>query len=211
MKEDKNEKQNRENLIAGLSTSEVVDRYGSANAEHIVGYNGVNNETGQRLQKGLKKISKCNVNEQYEQNNLRQQSGYSAEVKKTSRTNAENIINKSDERIARTDDIYINGEKHGNHEKFDHAKVDKNGNPILDQNGNLTGVSQQKVHYNVKKYDDYSKPDLYEKYKDAEAFDVPSDQYEDIQKRYSERISKLEKQEQRLRADGKGDLADHIT
>ena len=94
MKEDKNEKQNRENLIAGLSTSEVVDRYGSANAEHIVGYNGVNNETGQRLQKGLKKISKCNVNEQYEQNNLRQQSGYSAEVKKTSRTNAENIINK---------------------------------------------------------------------------------------------------------------------
>lgn len=49
---------------------------------------------------------------------------------------------------------------------------------------------------------------MYEKYKDAEAFDVPSDQYEDIQKRYSERISKLEKQEQRLRADGKGDLAD---
>ena len=48
---------------------------------------------------------------------------------------------------------------------------------------------------------------MYEKYKDAEAFDVPSDQYEDIQKRYSERISKLEKQEQRL-VQMEGDLAD---
>ncbi len=207
MKEDKKEKHTRENLVAGLSTSEVVDRYGSANAEHIIAYNGVNNETGQVLQKGLKEISNHKVNEQFEQNNLRQQAGFAAEIKKTSRTNAENIINKSDERIARTADISVNGEKLGNHKKFDHARVDKNGNPVLDKNGNLTGGSQQKVHYNIKKYDKYSKPDLYEQYKDA-TFDVPSDQYEDIQKSYSKQISKLEEQEQRLRADGKNDLAD---
>lgn len=208
MKKDKNEKNTKENLIAGLSTAEAVDRYGSANAEHIVGYTGVNTETGQVLKKGLKEISNHKVNEQYEQNNLGQQAGFSAEVKKTARTNAKNIINGKDERIARTDDISINGENQVNHEQFDHAKVDKNGNPILDQNGNLTGGSQQKVHYgDGKKYDKYSKPDLYEKYKDAE-FDVPSDQYKDIQKRYSEKISKLEEQEERLRADGKNDIAD---
>ncbi len=208
MKKDEKKKRTKENLIAGLSTTEVVDRYGSANAEHIVGYTGVNNETGQVLQKGLKEISNYKVNEQFEQNNLRQQAGFSAEIKKTTQTNAENIINKSDERIARADDISINGKKQVNHEQFDHAKVYKNGNPILDQNGDLTGGSQQKTHYgDVKKYDKYSKPDLYEKYKDT-GFDVPSDQYEDIQKRYSEQISKLEEQEQRLRAAGKGDLAD---
>lgn len=208
MKDEKKEKNTKENFIAGLSTSEVVDRYGSANAEHIVGYTGVNNETGQVLQKGLKEISTHNVNEKYKENNLRQQAGFSAEVKKTARTNAENIINKNDERIARTDDIIVNGKKIVNHEQFDHAKVDKNGNPILDQNGCLSGGSQQKVHYgDVEKYDKYSKPELYEKYKDAE-FDVPSDQYEDIQISYSKKISQLEEQEQRLRADGKNELAD---
>jgi len=208
MENNKKEKSTKENLISGLSASEVANRYGSANAEHIVGYTGVNNETGQVLQKGLKKITTHNVHEQYAENNLHQQAGYSAEVKKTARSNAENIINKKEERIARTDDITVNGKKTVNHEKFDHAKVDKNGNPILDQNGNLTGGSQQKVHFgDVRKYDKYSKTELYEKYKDT-VFDIPSDQYEDIQKHYSERIRKLEEQEQRLRADGRNELAD---
>jgi len=208
MKDKEKEKNTKENLVAGLSTSEVVDRYGSANSEHIVGYTGTNNETGQVLQKGLKKISTHNVNEQYEENNLRQQAGFSAEVKKTARTNAENIINRKEERIARTDDITLNGKKTINHEQFDHAKVDKSGKPILDNNGDLSGGSQQKVHYgDIGKYDKYTKTELYDKYKDAE-FDVPSDQYEDIQKRYSEQIGKLEEQEHRLRSDGKNELAD---
>ena len=48
---------------------------------------------------------------------------------------------------------------------------------------------------------------MYEKYKGSE-IDVPSDQYEDIQHRYSEQIDKLEQQEQGLRADGEYDKAD---
>ena len=140
--------------------------------------------------------------------NLCQQAGFSAEVKKVARENAENIINKKDERIARTDDITVDGKKAVNDQRFDHAKVDKHGSPILDRDGNLTGGSQQKCHFgDVKKYDQYSNPKLSEKYKGAE-IDVPSDQYEDIQRRCSEQIDKLEPQEQRLRADGKCDLAD---
>lgn len=153
-----------ENLIAGLSTSEIVDRYGSANAEHIIAYSGVNNETGQVLQKGLKKISTHEVHADYVDDNLRQQAGFSAEVKQTARTNAANIINKSDERIARTDDIPVDGKKAVNHQRFDHARVDEHGSPILDWDGNLTGGSQQKCHFgDVKKYDKYSSnPELYE-------------------------------------------------
>ncbi|OQY39446.1 MAG: hypothetical protein B6229_03750 [Spirochaetaceae bacterium 4572_7] len=213
MKSKDSKKREKENLIAGLSASEIVDRYGSANAEHIVGHTGINNETQQKLQKGLKDISKYKVNADYEKSNLQQQAGFSAEIKKTSRANAENIINKSDDRISRTDDITINGKKAVNHEKFDHANVDKNGNPIFDNNGELVGGSQQKVHFDgdkiegYKKYDKYSKPESYDKYKEA-IFDVPSDQYEDIQQRYTERIKNLEGQEKRLRAEGKSDLAD---
>ena len=141
--------------------------------------------------------------------NLRQQAGYSAEVKQTARENAENIINKKDERVARTDDVTVDGKNQVNHPQCDHVEVDKHGNPILDQDGNLTGGSQQKFHFgDVKKYDRYSSdPELYEKYKGVK-IDVPSDQYEDIKHRCSERIDKLEQQEQRLRADGKYDLAD---
>ena len=198
-----------ENLIAGLSTSEIVDRYGSANAQHIIGCSGVDNETGQVLQKGLKEISTHKVHPDYEDDNLRQQAGLSAEVKNVACTNAENIINKRGERIARTDDITVDGKNQVNHPQYDHVKVDKHGRPILDQDGNLTGGSQQKCHSgDVSKYDKYSSnPELYEKYKGTE-IKVPSDQYEDIQRRYSEQIRKLEQQEQRLRADGKCDLAD---
>ena len=140
--------------------------------------------------------------------NLRQQAGFCAEVKHTARENAENIINGSDERIARTDDITVDGKKAVNDQQFDHAKVDEHGRPILDRDGNLIGGSQQKCHFgDVNKYDKYSNPELYEKYKGAE-IDVPSDEYQDIKRRYSEQIRKLEPQEQRLRADGKYDLAD---
>jgi len=40
-----------DNTLNSLANTEVVERYGSANAEFIKGYTGVNNETGQKLQK----------------------------------------------------------------------------------------------------------------------------------------------------------------
>lgn len=40
-----------------LSTSETVSRYGSANAEFVKAYTGIDNEAGKVLSKGLKGIS----------------------------------------------------------------------------------------------------------------------------------------------------------
>lgn len=85
-----------------LSTSEVVGRYGSATAEYIKGYTGIDNEAGKILSKGLKGISK-------EKTGLEHRAGWSAEVAATSRDNAEAIIAKSDVRTIRSDDLKHHG------------------------------------------------------------------------------------------------------
>jgi len=85
-----------------LSTHEVVGRFGEANAEFIKGYRGMDNQTGQRLSKGLAGIAKSRVNGNPAEavKNIKQQAGYSAEVAATSRDNAEAIINRSDIRVS---------------------------------------------------------------------------------------------------------------
>lgn len=103
-----------------LSNSEVVSRFGSANAEFIKGYSGVDNETGQKFAKGLKDIFKHKINPEYADNNIKQQAGFSAEVAATSRDNAEAIINKSSIRTSRSDDLPQYGKNHG---VVDRAKI----------------------------------------------------------------------------------------
>ena len=81
-----------------LSASETVSRFGSANAEYIKGYAGMDNETGQRLHDGLKSLSQ-------QGKGLAQKAGTAAEILGTNRDNAENIIKNIQERSARTDDL----------------------------------------------------------------------------------------------------------
>lgn len=97
-----------------LSTSEVVSRFGSANAEYLKGYSGIDNETGQKFAKGLAGIAKHKVNPdpKYAQQNIKQQAGYSAEVAATSRDNAQSIIDGSKVRVSRSDDLPEYGKNH---------------------------------------------------------------------------------------------------
>ena len=46
-----------DNVAVAAGNSEVVSRYGSANAEWIKAYTGVDNETGKILRKSLKGIA----------------------------------------------------------------------------------------------------------------------------------------------------------
>lgn len=57
-----------------------MQRFGSANAEYVKGYRGVDNVTGQRLAKGLVDIAKHKVNDDphYATQNIKQQAGFSA-------------------------------------------------------------------------------------------------------------------------------------
>lgn len=91
-------KQDKNRATVALSTSETVSRYGSANAEFVKGYTGVDNELGIKLHDGLKKISE-------QGKGLAQKAGTSAEILVTSQNNAESKINKSDTKEIRTDDM----------------------------------------------------------------------------------------------------------
>ncbi len=95
-----------------LSTSETVSRFGSANAEYIKGYTGLDNETGQKLAKGLADIAEHKIHPDYAEANIKQQAGFSAEVATTSKDNAEAIIAGSKVRTVRSDDLPEYGRNH---------------------------------------------------------------------------------------------------
>ena len=95
-----------------LSSAETVNRHGSANAEFIKGYRGIDSETGQRFAKGLAGIAEHKVNPEYAAHNIKQQAGYAAEVATTSRDNAEAIIQRSEKRTWRSDDLPQYGKNH---------------------------------------------------------------------------------------------------
>lgn len=215
------------NAAIGAAASEVVERYGSAASEYIKGYKGEISPDGNVI-KGLKDIARSK-GDTYQ--SLKQQAGFAGEVLHESRTNAENIINKSKDRIRRTDAL---GKT--NHQEFDHVKTDVNGKAILDQQGNFTGTSQMKLrgHYDVDEYikmkqknnpnwkppKDLTEGKLvelsakdnvkelfnkdYSKYKKAESLDIPSEQYDFAKKYLKEQKSDLKQQIKTL--EQKGDM-----
>lgn len=125
----------KDRAAAALSTSETVSRYGSANAEYVKGYSGIDHETGQIFAKNLKKIAEGKVNPNHADNNIKQQAGYSAEVAATSHDNAELIINKSPVRVSRSDDLSQYGR---NHEVVDRVKI---------LNGEIIDGSQKQMKF----------------------------------------------------------------
>ena len=192
-----------DNTLNSLANTEVVERYGSANAEFIKGYTGVNNETGQKLQKGLKDISKSNVHKDYQEQNLRQQAGYSAEVAKTSRDNAENIINKSSKRTERTEDVEV------------YSQNDPVTDLVETQNGKVVAGSKSQMKFskdpkkvvdNIAKESKTGKND-WSRYRENDFLDLPSDQVDIAKKHCEDQISKLEKQVAKLDEQGNAKIA----
>jgi hypothetical protein len=148
-----------------------VQRYGSANREFLVGYSGNDFESGQILKKSLKGVSESKVNPDYAYNNIHQQAGYSAEVAKTSRDNAENIINKSSKRTMRTDDHPDFGT---NDTVYDHIET-INGQVISGSGSQMKFVEDPKQLIDkIATGEGGGKSDL-SRYLDAQ-LDLPSDQ-----------------------------------
>ncbi len=67
-------------IKAGLAgaQAETIQRHGAAIKEHIVAYSGIDHETQTQMTKGLKDIAKSKLNPGYTEQNIRQQSGFSA-------------------------------------------------------------------------------------------------------------------------------------
>jgi len=120
--EDRRQDISRDNahVSVALSNVEIISRHGSANAEYIKGYAGVDHETGQKFTKGLKDIAEYRVHADYAEQNIKQQAGFSAEVATTTRDNAEAIISSSKVRTSRADDLPQFGT---NHNIVDRVKI----------------------------------------------------------------------------------------
>lgn len=184
MNKDKKEKGALGQALQTGAAVEVVERYGSAVKEHFVAYSGVDNETGKSLNRSLKSISE---NKTSSDANIKQQAGYSAEVKVTTNKNVEKIITKktTEGRYVRTDDI-----GRYNDQLFDIVLIDKKGNVI-------EGTGEQLKFVGRTPEECFAKLNLpkFQKYIDADAkLVVPSDYYEGILNAADERILRCEKQ-----------------
>ena len=212
--ENKNQNENKSNKSlkkAGIegASAEVIQRYGSANKEHLVAFTGIDNERGKFLKKSLDSISKQKINPEYKFQNIQQQAGFAAEVKETARTNAENIIASKKERKVRTDDI-----DRVNDPLYDHVLLDENGN-IIEGSGSqmkFVGISKNDPmgYFAPEKALNKLMSKKFEKYLDADVkIEVPSDHYDGIQKSATEKIDQLEKQADVAKNNGKADIVEN--
>lgn len=185
------------------AAAEVVQRYGSALKQHLVAFSGEDNETGKKLTKSLKSISEYKLNPDYKDQNIKQQAGYSAEVKTTANRNAENIIKNKSSRTSRTDDL-----GRVNDQLYDLVEIDQNGNIISGS------ASQMKFVGNSPKATlDLLSSKKYKKYLDADTIlDIADDDYDALigkngsQGIIDSKIQDLEKQLKKAEENGKSDL-----
>ena len=194
------------NVAIGSAAIETVTRFGSANAEFVKAYTGIDNETRKILDKGLKKISKCKVHKDYKVHNIKQQAGYSAEVHKTASTNAENIIQGKNSRLIRTDDM---PEVYGkNHPIFDHVEIDFNGKIVPGSGSQMKMVSDLKKQKELlnKITNGAGKRDDRSRYLDAK-LDLPSEQVKSAKQYCTDQAESLRKQADYLDTNGKPEIA----
>lgn len=135
---------NKKNKTSFINiNSEVANRYGEAVHEYgkaYTGYEWKNQVTGQTgFAKGFKQVAQSKINKKYEYQNLKQQSGFSAEIAVTAKVNAENIINKSSRRISRSNDV-----GRGNDMQVDIADINKMGDFIITNDGKIKNGVQLK-------------------------------------------------------------------
>ena len=193
---DKEKKARLSNDIAvAAGNIDTVSRYGSANGEHIVAYTGIDNETGQTFSRSLEGIANSKVNPNYEQSNIKQQAGFSAEVKSVARKNAENHIKGENRRTVRTDDISKQPDGKGNtiggtnDQLYDLAEVDQNGIYVEGTASQLKFVGGDAKQCAQKLLNS-----KYDKYRDADVkIEIPSDFFEDVQKIYKNKIDEIDK------------------
>lgn len=184
-----------------LAQTEVVGRYGSAGAEYIKGYTGVDNETGQVLAKGLKGIAKGKVHPEFAENNIKQQAGFSAEVATTSRDNAEAIINKSSTRTFRSDDLPQYGK---NHSVVDRVQV-LDGKIIEGSQSQMKFVGDQKKLFN-----DITKLDgKFARYRGVK-LELPSEQFDGAAEYCKQHAEELRRKALNAEQKGKFDAAQHL-
>lgn len=194
---------NIENIGIALSASETVSRFGSASAEFLKGYRGVDNETGQRFAKGLTDIAqhKVSTNPVEAVKNIKQQAGYAAEVATTSRDNAEAIIQRSEVRTSRSDDLPQYGR---NHSVVDRVQI---------LNGEIIEGSQAQMKFvgdRDQLFDRVAREEgKFARYRGVK-LELPSEQFEGAAQSCRDKANALRQQADAVQQEGKHDLAERF-
>ncbi|MDD5792039.1 MAG: hypothetical protein PUD22_05630 [Erysipelotrichaceae bacterium] len=155
---------------------------------------------------GLKELStwRLDKNSEYYYQNLRQQSGYAAEMLSTYKENLFNKATDSGITTYRADDLPDLFPR--NDQYVDKVRIDQNGNIIERIQTKFVGKNGDEWLSKMMSKD-------FEKYLDGEHVDkleCPKDYYNDVKAAIPERIAKLEKQLERVKADGKSDVAESL-
>ena len=180
------------------AAAEAVSRYGDAAKQHFVSYSGTDNEAGVKLVKGLKGISKSKTNADFHDTNIKQQAGFSAEVKEVARENADRIIRGDKTRVVRSDDL-----GNINDQYYDHYELDASGRIIDGSGTQMKFVGSDSKQALVK-----LKSRKYQKYIDKGVpFEVPTDYFNGIIEEANNQISSLRNQVDALIAKGDSALA----
>lgn len=141
--EDKKDKKIINSATTGMAQKNLNQVHGEAASQILQAYRGIRvDKFGDEIvHKGrnLKDISNYKVNPKYEEINLKQQSGFSAELIEESRSNKEAILSGKETRIRTTDGI---GKT--NDTQYDHVEVDLNGN-IIEGSGSQMKFLKVKV------------------------------------------------------------------
>lgn len=190
----------------GMAQNELIQKNGEAASQMIQAYKGVRIDSqGKDLGhagRSLKKISNYKINSKYRTQNIKQQSGFSAEVIKEARDNKEAIKAGDFNRTRTTDGIGM-----GNHQQYDHVIVDGSGNIIegtgtqmkslgIDKKGRVTVVDKIANDSKWEKYDGY--------------IDIPENQYDQAIKEAEDKASELRSQANNLREKGNFEKAKEI-
>lgn len=205
--DDKKKKRKKVNeTTVGMAQSELVQRYGEASSQIIQSYKGVryNSAGKEEAYKGrnLKDISDYKINPDYEAQNIKQQSGFSAELIKEARDNKKAIISGDSTRTSTTDGLGL-----GNHQQYDHVKVDLDGNVVEGSGSQMKFYGTDKKG-NIKVVDKIANDPQWERYDGY--IDIPEDQYEEAIKYADKKAVELKEQARKLREKGNIDKAREI-
>lgn len=189
----------RNRTVTALAQDEVVKRFGSASAEYLKGYSGVDNETGKKFAKGLADVARHKVNPDYSAQNIKQQAGFSAEIATTSRDNAKAIINKDSIRTIRSDDLPEYGRNHNVVDRVKH------------HNGVIVEGTQSQMKFVGNRdqlFKDIALEDgKFSRYRGIK-LELPSEQYEGAAEHCRKRATELREQANKVETTGKEDVAD---
>lgn len=201
-KKSNQEQNNPVNTVTiGLGQSEIVQRHGEAASQILQSYSGKRFDSAgnEIIHKGrsLEQINKYKINPEYQQQNLKQQSGFAAELLEESNRNRDAILSGNTSRTRTTDGI-----GRTNDTQYDLVTVDEAGNISNPSQMKFLGVDSKGRYTVIEKL---AKDKSWDRYDGA--IDVPSNQYEAARKYANDEAKKLMEQAKKLRESGQYDKA----